>query len=159
MEPISEAWSSEQRSRGAEEIITIGNLSRNCVQAALGLWKGPRLPGGGEKNKQIFREREFITVLLMTKHSICTVKVLFLLTLLELEYFIASKNRLHATSWLDTGFKMENKRMYPSCILFSIIPAGNGPATAPVFTLTRQRWSHAGQSLGICGNQSASTCL
>ena len=33
-------------------------------------------------NKQMFREREFITVLLMTKHSICSVEVLFLLTLL-----------------------------------------------------------------------------
>lgn len=33
MKPNSETWSSEQRGRGAEEIITIGDLSRNYVQA------------------------------------------------------------------------------------------------------------------------------
>lgn len=32
MEPISEAWSSELRDRGAEEIINISNLSRNCIR-------------------------------------------------------------------------------------------------------------------------------
>lgn len=37
MELISEAWSTKQRGRSAEEIINISNLSRNCIQAALDL--------------------------------------------------------------------------------------------------------------------------
>ena len=36
-ERVSEARSSEQRGRGAEEIITVGDLSRNCAQALPGL--------------------------------------------------------------------------------------------------------------------------
>lgn len=49
MGPTSKTWSSEQRGRGAEEIINISNLSRNCTRAALDLRKSPRLPRGGEK--------------------------------------------------------------------------------------------------------------
>lgn len=48
MELISEVCSAAQ-SRRAEEIVAISKLGRNGIGAAPDLWKGWRLPGGGEK--------------------------------------------------------------------------------------------------------------
>ena len=94
---------------------------------------------GKKINKQMFREREFITVLLMTKHSVCILQALLILTLL---YFIAAKNSVHVTRSL---FEMEN-RIYPDVFLLLPLPkVVHQPAL--VLTLIRQHWSYGGQSL------------
>ena len=98
MELVSVACSSQQRGRGAEEIINIGNLSRNCIQAAFDWWKSPRLPGGEEKDKQANVQRKGIYNSFVNNKAFSLYSAGFTYFNPSLtEYFIASENSIHAT--------------------------------------------------------------